>query len=482
MGLFEELKPAFEPKSIAILGASSEKGKVGYRSVKLLLDFGYKGQIYPVNPKPEPICGLQTFPSLKDIPGEVERALIVVPAKVVPQVIGDCVEKGVKIAQIYTAGFGEAGDSGKDLERIILEKARSGNLRVIGPNCLGTYCPKSRIAFDMKGDMKEGDVAFISQSGGLTGSTIKAGSVRGISFSKAISIGNCCDLDPSDFLEYLRDDPDTKIITMYLEGTKDGRRFFNLLKDVTKNKPVIILKGGRSNTGKRAAEAHTAALAGDFLIWEAIFKQTGVIGVDSLEEMIDMVVALKTIPSLRGRKLAVIGNGGGRAVIASDLCEKMNLFIPLLSEGTLSELRRLDLPAGTTLRNPVDTPMGALRREQGAILSKILAAIGKEPEIDFLLVHIELETVVQSDLRESNKNHLKNIINSIEANSSSQTPMIVVFQSSNDPETAYIKKDIQDEFVLRGIPLFWTLNSAILAASRRITYQEYLQRFYGLNI
>lgn len=283
----ESLEFLFHPRSIALVGITTVHSEHWTRAfLDGLLEFQFEGPIYLVNPKGGKIQGLKVFTSLQDIPGNIDYAISLVPAPAAPRLVEDCAHKGVRAMHFCTAGFSETGEAeGIRLENELVELARRNHIRVIGPNCMGIYCPQSRLSFGPIFPKESGPVGVISQSGGNVNYLVRQGGLRGVHFSKAISYGNACDLNESDFLEYLASDVDTKIIAMYIEGIKDGNRFRQVLAEATKEKPVILLKGGLTEGGTRAVAGHTAALAGSQVAWDSLCKQLNIMRVDSLDEL-----------------------------------------------------------------------------------------------------------------------------------------------------------------------------------------------------
>jgi len=346
----------FYPKSVAVIGASGEPGRPGYQFIRALLEFGYRGRLYPVNPEaPEEILGFRTYRNVRDVPDAVDFAFITVPAPAVPAVIGDCVAKGVAGVEIFTSGFREVGDEGRKLEQEIVGLAK-GKLRIIGPNCFGVYCPRGGLTLlpGARLSSESGDVAFISQSGGLALYFAWAATGCGLRFSKAVSYGNAADLNESDFLEYLGDDEETRVIAAYIEGVRDGSRFFRLARSLLGKKPVIVWKGGLSETGSRAVSSHTGSLAGEKAVWQAFSRQTGAVLVNDFEELLDAVLFFRQCRRNIGRRVAVVGGGGAVGVAAGDVCERVGLVVPVAPAGVQEQLRRMLPPVGTSTRNPFD--------------------------------------------------------------------------------------------------------------------------------
>lgn len=350
MEKINELKEVFYPKSVAIIGASVESSSFFLPVSKGKL----KGKVFLVNPRYKELLGMKCYPSILDIPESIDYAIIAVPAKVVLDVAKECVKKGVKTAHIFSSGFSETGEKHRIKLEKELTKTVKGKIRVIGPNCMGVYCPDSGLYFIEGQPNESGPVGFVSQSGTFAVDVTTVGKSRNIRFSKVVSYGNAIDLDSSDFIAYLGEDPKTKIIAAYIEGVKDGRKFFNVLKKVAGNKPVIVLKGGRTKEGARAASSHTGALAGSKEIWEALSKQTGAIPVKSIEELEDTILAFLYSPFPKGRETSIISVSGGLSVVQTDSCIEAGLEIHQFSNDIIKQLGRIIPVAGTSIKNPLD--------------------------------------------------------------------------------------------------------------------------------
>ena len=273
----EQLDPIFKPESIAFIGASNSPAKWGFRVFDRPLRTGYRGRVYPVNPREDRIRMLPAFRSVLDIPGHVDLAVITVPAPQVPDVMRECVRKGVKGAVLITAGFAEIGREGKVLEDEVVRIAREGGIRFVGPNGMGIWSAAGMLNMCFEQSPLSGPIAFVSQSGTFGGSLSEIAGTKGYGLSKFISIGNQADLTAADYLEYLADDDDTRVVVFYMEGFKDGSRFFDLAKEVVKKKPIVIFKAGRTAPGTRATQSHTASLAGSDEIFDALCRQVGLI-------------------------------------------------------------------------------------------------------------------------------------------------------------------------------------------------------------
>lgn len=392
-----QFEPVFFPKSIAVVGASPNPLKFGNRYLEALIHAGFKGKLYPIHPSDGEISGLKAYPTVRDIPDPVDYVIVCIPAQHVLGVLDDCAARGVKVVQFFTAGFSETGEEqGRQLEREVVKKAREGGFRVIGPNCIGVYSPTNLMPY---GPMpllgKAGVVGFISQSGGHAGRIIDIGLRRGIYFSKAVSFGNGADLDSVDYLEYFAVDPETQIIGAYLEGVRQGRRFFQLAKELSKTKPIIIWKGGKTEVGAEAAASHTGSLAIPDTIWSAVLKQAGIIRVDSLEELADTLLTFQHFTPFLGQNVAIIaglaGGGGGESVSSTDACASVGLSVPPFTDETRSKLKAILPPAGSILRNPLDMGgVGGILE----ILEKTMEIVVADPRIDLVIVNENMDELV----------------------------------------------------------------------------------------
>ncbi len=373
----------FHPRSVAVAGASASGGGMGSGFLQSLIQMGFQGPVYPINPRYEEVAGLKCYASLRDVPTDVDYVISSVPAAIVPQLVEDCAVKNVRAIHFFTAGFSETGDEERtELEHSVIQRTRDLGIRVIGPNCMGLYVPDVGLGFMGGGFPKEkGDVALISQSGANASEFIGSGAARGLRFSKVVSYGNAADLCEADFFDYIADDPETSFVASYMEGVRDGRRFFQALKKAAAHKPVAILKGGRTEAGGRATRSHTASLAGPIAVFDALCRQCGAVRVEGMDELIDMIVAFKTVKALSGPRAALIVGGGGRSVLSADDVNAEGLEVPHLPEETQAQLREFTPIAGTSVRNPIDSAMGA-SADQG---TRTLRLVAEASNIDFVL-------------------------------------------------------------------------------------------------
>lgn len=377
------LDPLFNPKTIALIGASEDKLKSGGMFLESFIRCGLKSKLFLVNPKGGEIRSLKVYRSVLDIPEEVDLAISAIPAHATLKAIEECSKKGVKFVIVHAAGFREVGEEGKRVEEDMVRVARRHGTRIVGPNCMGIYRPAiglNTILPYVSGLTEEsGDVAVISQSGWVCEYMIFVGHQLGLRFSKALSIGNQSDLTFIDILEYLGLDPETKIISAYIESVKDGRSFMEVAKRVTRSKPVIIWKPGKTGAAARAILSHTGSLAGSYTIYEAAFKQCGVIPAHGVEELLDFTIVFKSRYLPRGNRVGIIVGAGGAGVATSDACESLGLKVERLPEEVVSEVKELLrglIPPSSGFSNPIDLvwlPIG----QASTIHSQIVEIISK---------------------------------------------------------------------------------------------------------
>ncbi len=355
MTSLESLTPFFRPRSCAVIGASRKKGKVGNTIFANMLR-SFKGPVYPVNPNARRVLGSKAYASVLDIPGEVDLAVIAVPARIVPEVMRECAEKGVRGAVIISSGFAETGN--RALEEEVRRIARTTGPRVVGVNCLGIldthsgvdmlFMPEEKIERP-----KKGDIAFISQSGAVGSTVLDMIAEQGIGISSFVSYGNATDVQDYERAEYLAVDPETKVVCAYMEGTKDGKMFLEHLKKATRINPVIVLKAGRTEAGRKAAASHTASMAGSDRVYDAAFREAGVIRAQDLQELFDMARVLSKQPLAKGDRILIVTNGGGFGVLAADEVERAGLKLAVLSKKSMRKLEKV-LPEYANISNPLD--------------------------------------------------------------------------------------------------------------------------------
>jgi acetyl coenzyme A synthetase (ADP forming)-like protein len=371
----KELDSLFRPRSIAVVGASRRPGTIGWQILHNLITHGYQGVVYPVNPHAEAIHSVPVFPSVEAIPGPVELAVIVVPKEHVLGVVDECGRKGVRAVVVITAGFKEVGGEGVARERALMERVRHYGMRLVGPNCMGllnTAADFSMNATFAPNMPPPGPSSFMSQSGALGVTILDYAAEYGIGIHDFISVGNKPDVSGNDLLEYWEDDPDTGVILMYLENFGNPRRFTRIARRVTRKKPIVVVKSGRTRAGARAASSHTGALAGADVATDALLAQCGVLRADSVEHLFDLAMALEEQPIPRGNRVAIVTNAGGPGIIIADACESAGLDVVELSGATQERLRDA-FPEEASVRNPVDMIASATSESYRVALDVVLA-------------------------------------------------------------------------------------------------------------
>jgi len=368
------LKAFFEPRSVAVIGASQNPESLGNMAFTQLIHNNFKGVAYPVNPKADFVSAVKAYPSVLDIPGDVDLAVIIVPAKAVLSAVEQCGRKGVRGMVIITAGFSENGEEGKKLEAQIVDVARSYGMRMVGPNCMGVI--NTSPEYSMNATFSPvfpppGNIAFASQSGGLGLAILKYARNLNIGISSFASIGNRADVSSNDLMQYWKDDPMTDVILLYLESFGNPRKFARIARSVSMVKPIIAMKSGRTSVGSKAAASHTGAMATSDAVIEALFKQTGIIRVDTLEELFDVAHLLSQQPVPKGKRVAILTNGGGPGILTADACISRGLELPDLSEKTKAKLKEI-LPDLASVNNPIDMIAGASGDEYATTLKLLL--------------------------------------------------------------------------------------------------------------
>jgi acyl-CoA synthetase (NDP forming) len=350
----EQLKYLFDPRAVAVIGASNNKMKWGYIVPANIIAGGYKGNFYPVNPHGGEILDHKVFKSIMDVPEEVDLAVITVPAPAVPPVVKECVAKGVKACIVISGGFSETGEEGTALENDLIKLLDGSGMRLVGPNTMGVYSARSSFHALMPPVRPvAGKIGFAAQSGNLGTQMLSLGRALGVGFSRFVCIGNEAELKCADYVEYFAEDPDTEVILLYVEGLREGRRFIEVALETSPKKPIVVLKAGKTDAGARAARSHSAALAADELIFNGALRQAGMIEADTTEEMLDIAKAFAAVPYPKGKRVGVLTWGGGWGVVTADALAEHGLELVELPEDTLKQLDRI-LPPYWSRGNPVD--------------------------------------------------------------------------------------------------------------------------------
>ena len=384
--MFQEhpLYPIMHPRSVAIVGASNDFSKMGSIQLVNLMGGNYPGKIYPIHPKEETVFGLKAYRNGRELPEPVDLAILTIPTAAVPEVLKDLGERGVKRAIIISGGFKEVGEKGKELEGTILSIARQYGIRFLGPNCIGVIHPSFRLNPTMYPYLhKPGFMGVASQSGTYVTQILPFLAKLQIGFSQAFSVGNGADLDLMDCVEYLGEDPETKAIAVYIEGVKHPRDFIRIASRVSADKPIVALYVGGTEAGARSAASHTASISGPDHLYDALFRQAGMIRAYTVEELFEWAGALSLQPIPRGRNMAILTHSGGPASSLADACNRWGLKVPLFSESLQTRVRQL-LPATGSFRNPVDL---TFFMDMGVMMEKLPQIILEDPEIDGLLIH-----------------------------------------------------------------------------------------------
>ncbi|MCP4134813.1 MAG: hypothetical protein GY754_27815 [bacterium] len=478
---FQDFKRIFEPKKVAIVGVAAEGFNFGKGILLSLQTIGFNGEIYPVNPRGGTVAGLPIYETIEEIPGDIDFAIIAVPAKHVPGAVESCRKKGAAGVEILSSGFKEVGtDEGALLEEQIRESAAKG-IRVIGPNCFGIYSPRAGLTLLPGPDLSRetGPVAFVSQSGGMSIDFADIGLWKGIRFSKIISFGNGADLRETELLEYLGTDEDTKIISMYIEGVENGRKFFNTLKDVAAKKPVIIFKGGLSDAGRRAVASHTASMGGQRIIWESLIRQCNAIQVTDLREMSDTSLALSYIPEGVYKGLSIVGGGGALGVAAADLAESYGMFIPVLEQELQDAIFELLPKPGSSATNPVDI---ANPYAPPKLLKETLVHAAKDKNVDIQVVtqlffHYKALAVMLGADSIQMVTPYKELVDAVsEAQKETGKPIVMVLpqykQELESIEVETITREARKLFLEKGIPVFDEMKDALKALGNVTKYYE----------
>lgn len=385
------LEAFFRPSSVAVIGASRDPEKLGYAVLANLKNGGFPGDLYPINPKAGEILGLRAYPSILDVPGPVELAVIVIPYPFVPAVLEECGQKGVGAAVVISAGFREAGREGLEREQELIQISRRYGIRLVGPNCLGIIDTETPLNATFAAGMPPGGpIAFMSQSGALGTAVLDLALAGRIGFSRFVSLGNKADVNEVDLLEAWEDDPGARVILIYVEGLPDGQRFMEVARRVTRKKPVVAVKSGVTRAGSRAVSSHTGSLAGSEAAYRAAFRQAGVIRADSMEDLFDYAQAFAYQPLPAGDRVAIVTNAGGPGILATDALEHAGLQLARLRPETI-ELLMADLPGAASAANPVDVLGDALADRYEHALRLVL----EDPGVDAAIVIVTPQAMTQ---------------------------------------------------------------------------------------
>lgn len=467
-------RPLFSPRSIAVIGASASGTSFGNEVIRHSRALGFSGRVIPIHPKADMVEGARAVASLGDLSEPVDFAYVAIGAEAAIAALEEAKGK-VRFVQVMSSGFGETPQGERNQQRLV-EAARNGGMRLIGPNCLGVHSPRGGLTFVGDASSESGPVGIISQSGGLAVDVILRGQSKGLRFAAVTTLGNSADLAPVDFLEYHLSDPGTEVIGLYIEDVRDGRRFVSRLREAGADKPIVVLAGGRTSAGQRAAASHTGSLAADSRLWEGLARQTGVILTETLNEFLDALLAFQMLAAGTGpiRNVALFGNGGGTSVLAADALGRLGLSLPAVRPQTRARLDALALPPGTGLDNPIDTPAGTLRHRQGAVAGEILDILMEESEFDALIVHVNLTVFASSANQEVDV--VGNIVREclrIRGSGKGATPLALVLRSDGTQRVEDRKRVDRDRALRSGIPVFDELPEAAAALAALATWRQF---------
>lgn len=469
-----DLKKIFHPKSIAIVGASTGGFKLGGTSFMMKLQEGeYSGKLYPINPKANEIADLKAYPDVLALPEVPDLAMVCVSAKFVPSVLEQCAEIGLRHIHILTSGFKETGlEEGRHLEEQIAVIARKNNLLIIGPNCMGPYCPEAHLTAWGAIPGLSGSIGIISQSGGLTQRLTEYMYHLGIGVAWAVSGGNGTVLTPTDYLEAMAEDDDVDVIAMYLESVTDGRQLLKIVREANLKKPVIIWKGGESDAGAATAASHTGAMSGQKRMWEAFCRQTGITAVRSMHECIDAIMALSMLTAPDGKGVFIIGGGGGNSVSHSDTCVSEGLDVPPLSDATMESLRSSVPLAGSIAGNPLDM---WLTFTDADYLASVLELAYKDPAISMMVVDrlIPSKAYHMPEMADPNPK----VIAFLKSGDHKKPVIFTIDADGGDTDLAQKGASLRSEFCSAGIPVFPSMRRAARALSHLYEYHSRRNKF-----
>ena len=463
------LDDVFDPRSVAIIGVSTSR--IGFAEMVVhSLQLAEFPSIYPVNPKYEEVMGLRCYPNITDIPGPVDHVVVNIRAELSLPLLDECAAKGVRSVHFFTAGFGESGiKEAAELEQEMLRKAKAAGFRIIGPNCTGLFVPGKKLVSDFNIPLDSGPIAFLSQSGGHAQNLPVYSANRGLRFSKIVSYGNALDVNESELLDYFADDDETEIVSAYIEGVKDGEKFKASLKKAAAKKPVIIYKGGRTEAGLRAALGHTASMTSSLDVFDAVCRQRNIILVNGMEEMIDVMVALRFSTAIpQGYRVALVGAGGGPSVLAGDEMEQEGLKMPPFPEALQDKLKAVLPVAGSIFCNPLDTTNMA---SPEAIEAGIGVLSGAD-DIDMIVYHMGFHPISRLGIGFfSDKGKIQAMVEAMKAGvGSSGKSLILTVRVPQQLEAVKELLTIQEIFIDAGFPVFNTMGDMARAMRRVIDW------------
>jgi acyl-CoA synthetase (NDP forming) len=478
MSAYETFGPIFRPRIMAVVGASASGGvSPGNEFIRHCRAFGFDGRLVPIHPGAATVEGLPAAKSFAEVGETVDFAYVAVGAPQVPALIASAAGK-VRFAQVMSSGFGEV-ETGRILERQLVEAARLAGVRVLGPNCLGVYSPRGKVTFIGGATAEPGSVGVITQSGGLGVDIILRGQSRGLRYSGLVTIGNSADIGPAELVEYFLADPDTRVIGLYAEDIKDGRAFFRALRAARGAKPVVVLLGGQTSQGRHAAASHTGSLASRAEIWRGLARQTGIALTRTLDEFLDVLLAFQALSPRHARptrRCVLFGNGGGTSVLAADAFGRRGLDVSPLPGPAFDALNTLELLPGTSIVNPIDAPAYTLRQEDGRIAERIVDIVLEHGEPDAVVMHINLPVFIKST--DQRADFMQNLIDAAlraRAHRPAQAHFALVLRSDGAEPSEQRRREFREKAVAQGIPVYDEMSNAADALAAVAFFEAYLQ-------
>ena len=460
----------FHPQSVAVIGASHGLGGGKVPFFQILQMNGYKGALYPVNPKYQEVSGVKAYPSVDDLPDGVDLTIVAAPVQQSLDIIRSAVRKQFKFVHFFTAGFGEADN--RELEVELLREARKGGVRIVGPNCMGLHCTESCLSFGrVDHESAPGSIGFLGQSGGVTSNFMSMAMTRKIALNKAVSYGNQIDIRVEDFLDYFAEDENIRLIACYIEDIKEAAAFLRVLRRTTARKPVIILKGGISESGAKAAASHTGAMASNYTLWSAAVQQHGAILVDDFDEMMNLVMLGAGNKRPAGRRTGFIGAGGGVSVLFADMASRAGLPLPELGQETQKKISETIMDVNTSTANPVD--LGAFGFDLG-IMFNAIRALDEDDAIDVIFPYFSVAYIRSAEVVLNVKNDEQAFIS---MSRNIKKPIIPILASFTEDDLELEQARISSFANLRkaGFPVYTRMQDAVFSIQRYLEWRERLK-------
>lgn len=465
------LATAFAPRSVAVAGVSARNtGWGGGQSfLRGIRNLDRVPEVHALNPRGGELeDGTVLHRSLAEVPGDVDYLISAVPAQHILGLIEDAAEKGVPIVHLFTAGFGETGQEERaDLEAQLVELLDRSGIRLIGPNCMGIHSTRGGVSFAEDAEREPGSVGMLSQSGMNATEALAKGKRRGVRFSNVVSFGNGTDLNEADYLEFLEGDADTELVIAYIEGFRNGPRFLEIARRMSK--PLAVLKGGLTESGSRAASSHTGSLAGSREIWEAVQRQTGLMAAETVEQLLDIAVTHERMPEIAGARCAVLGGGGGVSVLAADIFDRAEIPVPWFSEQTQRALAEFTPLAGTSVRNPLDAGF----MFEGENLASALTAVAEDPNIDWLMIHTGADSGSRGQGDDFAERWAEKIIRTRERIGK---PLAIVVRPAHTERGFATGLEIEQRLNAAGIPIYNGLEACATAVAKYLDWKRHPAR------